>query len=133
MKKKKEIEINAKKVAVLGIVLSLILIIVGLAIRIPKKEISFFHADDNGYTEYVGGDAYNFIIEASLRGGEIAGCKAEKAIFISSGCILLVFSLFKLDKAKSDISKIKTEIYPTTNNISTENQENPLIHQTVDS
>lgn len=85
-----------KKAAIVGIVLSAVLILTGLAIETPDKKIGYSYSK-NGYEEYVGGDAYNYIIEASLRGGEIAGAKAQKAIFISAGSVLLIISLFGLN------------------------------------
>ena len=44
--------------------------------------------------EYVGGDAYNFIIEASLRGGEIAGATVSKTVCFAAAGIALVMALF---------------------------------------
>ncbi len=42
------------------------------------------------YTEYVGGDAYNIMIEASLRGGIIAGRTIAKTILIVSGIVIYI-------------------------------------------
>lgn len=61
-------------------------------VRIPGKEISSYSAYGDGYAEYVGGDAYNYMIEASLRGGEIAGGKAAQAIYFSASAILFIVS-----------------------------------------
>ena len=47
--------------------------------------------------EYVGGDAYNYIVEASLRGGEISGALTAKAIYFGIAGILLILSLSFLD------------------------------------
>ena len=80
-------------VAIIGFVLAAALAIGGLVIKVPPKHISFFSYSDDGYTEYVGGDAYNIIIEAGLRGGEIAGGKAAKAVCFSASALLLFFSL----------------------------------------
>lgn len=85
-----------KNIAIIGIILSAVLILAGLIIETPDKKIGYSYSK-NGYEEYVGGDAYNYIIEASLRGGEIAGAKAQKAIFISAGSVLLIISLFGLN------------------------------------
>ena len=43
--------------------------------------------------EYVGGDAYNYIIEAALRGGEISGAKTAKAIYFAASGIMFVLSV----------------------------------------
>ena len=66
--------------------------------------------------EYVGGDAYNYIIEASLRGGEIAGAKTAKAIYFAAAGILFVLSISFLtsdegkDEIRQDISAVSNEI-----------------------
>ena len=82
-----------RAVGYIGLIIAAILLCFGIFTKIPEKEISFYNFDGNGYTEYVGGDAYNIQIEASLRGGEIAGAKTAKAVFISSASIIFVISL----------------------------------------
>lgn len=85
---------NRETIKKIGIVLAILLIAVGIFLPIPSKKIdSWASADDGGYKEYVGGDAYNIIIEASLRGGIIAGRTAAKAILISVGVLQLFFAL----------------------------------------
>lgn len=73
------------------ITLGVILFFVGVGVRIPSDYLS-------SYTvfEYVGGDAYNYIIEAGLRGGAIAGARAAKGIYIASGILLTAISALKL-------------------------------------
>ena len=80
-----------KKIAIVGIILSVILLIWGLVIEVPSSYLSFY-----GIKEYVGGDAYNYIIEAGLRGGRIAGAMVQKVVLIISGCILFWMSLFAI-------------------------------------
>ena len=67
---------------------------------VPSKEISYY-----GLEEYVGGDAYNYMIEASLRGGQIAGTRAANAtynlvdsLYTCSGMIIIAMGLAKLKK-----------------------------------
>jgi hypothetical protein len=43
--------------------------------------------------KYVGGDAYNYQIEATIRSGEIAGAKTAKAAFLVGGAMLFGMSL----------------------------------------
>ncbi|GHU60380.1 hypothetical protein AGMMS49975_29360 [Clostridia bacterium] len=74
--------------AVLGIVLFL----AGLFYKVPARTFSFRNIE-----EYVGGDAYNASIEAAIRGGEIAGAKAAKAIYICGGLILTAMSTAKIN------------------------------------
>lgn len=58
------------------LVIGIILLISGLGVSIPSDYISSY-----SMTEYVGGDAYNFIIEASLRGGRIAGAMITNCLY----------------------------------------------------
>lgn len=79
---------------IFSIILGVFLILIGLFLEIPPKEIDTWkisskHGDEQ-YTEYVGGDAYNIIIEASLRGGIISGRTAAKAIYEVGGIIVLI-------------------------------------------
>lgn len=100
----------AKRFSIIGIVLSIILVIIGIFQKTPNREIEIW--EENSYEEYVGGDAYNIQIEASIRGGEIAGAKAAKATYISSGCILFVLSglnLYKQQEIPGQTSDKKDE------------------------
>lgn len=84
-----------KKVAgIIGLVLVAVFLYFAISTPVPDKYISSWGS--NKMTEYVGGDAYNYIIEASLRGGEIAGAIISKAIYYACAAILGVFSLFCL-------------------------------------
>lgn len=75
-----------KAAGILGIVLSVVFLILAFNTQIPPTYI--WSSGVNGMVSYVGGDAYNFIIEAALRGGEIAGAQAAKAIYFSVAAIL---------------------------------------------
>ena len=83
-------------VAKIGIVISIVLLCMGFFSNPPSKEISFYSFDGNGYKEYVGGDAYNIQIEASLRGGIIAGKEAARAVYFSAAGIVFVLSMLEL-------------------------------------
>ncbi|MCD7907448.1 MAG: hypothetical protein LUH04_07155 [Clostridium sp.] len=48
------------------------------------------------WREYVGGDAYNFIIGASLVGAKVSGVTTTKAIYISAGLIIFCMGLNSL-------------------------------------
>ena len=89
------------------IVIALLLIIFGIALPIPEKHIDTWRTgalgsewEGNEYTEYVGGDAYNIMIEASLRGGIIAGRTVAKTILIVSGAVFIIsgFILTKIER-----------------------------------
>lgn len=103
-----------KAAGIVGIILAAVLLVLGFTSTTPDKYIKSY-GDDKMY-EYVGGDAYNFIIEASLRGGEIAGAKTAKAVYFAAAGILFVLSLSFLttdegkDEIRSDIGAVKNEI-----------------------
>lgn len=78
-------------------VIGLILLIVGLSVDIPSDYISSY-----SMTEYVGGDAYNFIIEAGLRGGQIAGAQMTKAIYTAVGLLIACVSALKIHVVKPE-------------------------------
>ncbi len=82
--------------------MSVALIIFGAVYPTPEKKLQvspyYFKydkwSDDNGI-EYVGGDAYNYQIEASLKGGYMSGVIAMKSICIVGGLLLLFISIFE--------------------------------------
>lgn len=80
-----------KAAAITGLVLATVFLILGIASVTPDKYIKSW--GDGKMYEYVGGDAYNYIIEAALRGGEISGAKTARAVYFSAAGILLVLSL----------------------------------------
>jgi hypothetical protein len=108
-----------KSAAIVGMILAVIMIAAGFILKIPDAEISFFGSRENGgYEEYVGGDAYNFIIEAALRSGEIAGRTTAKTILICNGLILFMICWLALpvveppkDKEKSISPQIESPVY----------------------
>ena len=65
-----------------------IVVIAGLIYDIPSKKFYF-----SSIEEYVGGDAYNAMIEASLRGGEIAAAKTSKTMYICGGIITMAIGI----------------------------------------
>lgn len=104
-----------KKVAgVVGLVLVAIFLILGFTSTAPDKYIKSY--GDNKMYEYVGGDAYNYIIEASLRGGEIAGAMTAKAIYFGVAGILLVLSIAFLCADEGSV-ETRSEISNTRNAI----------------
>lgn len=83
-----------------GIIMALALILFGTFYPVPKKEINIEdYVYDSQWSEnigakYVGGDAYNYQMEASLKAGYISGIMAMKAITYTGGFLLLFFSQF---------------------------------------
>ncbi|MBO5501971.1 MAG: hypothetical protein J6A48_08095 [Clostridia bacterium] len=80
-------------VCLMGWILSLSLLVAGMCVDVPSKSISFSSYTQNGYTEYVGGDANNFIIEAGLRSGFIAGRLTQQAVYYAAAAIVLMLTL----------------------------------------
>lgn len=84
--------------SILVIAIGITLFVIGYTTKIPSKNLTTFSIlEGDKYSaidEYVGGDAYNYIIGASLVSGKIAAAKAakiERVIFISTGS--LIFSI----------------------------------------
>ncbi|MGI6248763.1 MAG: hypothetical protein ACOYJX_05105 [Acutalibacteraceae bacterium] len=78
-------------------ILGIALFVTGLFVSIPNDYINSY-----SMKEYVGGDAYNFIIEASIRGGKIAGAFAQKAIYIGVGLLITCLSALKVNIVKPE-------------------------------
>ena len=102
-----------RKAFFFSILLGLILILAGVFLPIPGgalttseysngKKTDYYVFDDkySSIDEYVGGDAYNYIIGASLVAGKMSGAIASKAIFIAGGvvCLCLGVTLKALQK-----------------------------------
>lgn len=103
-----------KAAGIIGLILVAVFLVLGFTSQTPEKYIRSY--GDNKMYEYVGGDAYNYIIEASLRGGEISGVQTTKAIYFATAGILFVLSLSFLtgdeDKRviQNDIDEIKNVV-----------------------
>ena len=75
-------------ILLVGIIISVIFVTIGAKTEIPKREI------DVGYEQsYVGGDAYNYIIESNVLASEITSAELKKTIYISVGSILFMMSI----------------------------------------
>lgn len=95
----------SKRTQIIITVIGVLLVCIGLFMPVPSKELTTYSfMADEGYSvieEYVGGDAYNYIIGASLVGGEIAGAKAQKAIYTVAGLIFISAGLVLSDLRKA--------------------------------
>lgn len=104
------------KAYICPIAIGLILILIGLFLPIPGGALTTYEVLDGDKTEdyvfddkysaideYVGGDAYNFIIGATLIAGKISGTMTTKAIFIVGGalCLCLGITLALLQKKEA--------------------------------
>lgn len=87
--------------SILVIAIGVALVAIGLFIAVPGDHLTTYKslADEAGYSyikEYVGGDAYNYIIGASLVGGHIAGTLTMKAVFVVGGVLTSCIGLLCL-------------------------------------
>lgn len=85
---------------VLGIILAIALIVFAVVFPTPDKHLRVSMFDyDNPWTdsygeEYVGGDAYNYQIEASLKAGYMSGVLAMKSVSFVGGLLLFFLTLY---------------------------------------
>lgn len=95
-------------------VIGVVLFIVGLRIKVPAKTLTTYRFSSkyvekySTIEEYVGGDAYNYIIGAALVGGEIAGAKTQKAVYITGGLLIAsigALACFKEQPEKATANK----------------------------
>ena len=103
----------AKKFAsVIVILAGAALIAAGIGIAVPGDHLTTWSLLDgtDGFSsirEYVGGDAYNYIIGASLVAGHISGSLTMKAVFIAAGVTTACIGLLLLASpfTKKDVSE----------------------------
>lgn len=95
------------KLSSILILIGFLFFIIGILYQIPDRLIPY------NYEEYVGGDAYNLIIEASIRGGEIAGAMVLKAIYTVFGTSLLIIG-FEKRKQEADVASAVIQESQTT-------------------
>lgn len=101
---------------IISFIIALGMITLGSFYPVPEKYVnvsglsSAFNSDwkENKGAEYIGGDAYNYQIEASLKAGYMSGIISMKAIFFVGGMILL--SLTSLSCIKCSYVKKQTEL-----------------------
>lgn len=93
--------------AILGIIVALVMIGFGILYPVPDKYVRVDSGEkayeydwmENKGAQYVGGDAYNYQVEATLKAGYFAGVLAMKAIVFAGGMLLLFLSTFSYSKA----------------------------------
>ena len=115
----------SKRTQIIITAIGVLLVCIGLFMPVPSKELTTYSfMADEGYSvieEYVGGDAYNYIIGASLVGGEIAGTKAQKAIYTVAGLFFICTGIVLDDLYRKDAPKnLASEAPNTTPNTSSE-------------
>ena len=116
-----------KSTTIFGIILAFIMIGVGIMFPMPEKDIDIgsgydYKWSENKGSKYVGGDAYNYQMEASLKAGWVAGVIALKTISITAGIILFMLSLISNVKIKE--LEAQTELLRTIANQTSQNFDN---------
>lgn len=107
-----KLSLTAKSASISVIVLGLVLLLVGVFLPVPGTHLTTYESLDGEFSssgekysaieEYVGGDAYNYITGAALVGGEIAGAKAQKAVFASSGLAIASIGLLSYARFRKE-------------------------------
>lgn len=118
-------KISRKKAYMFPILVGAVLILIGLFLKIPGGALTTYgsldgesagsyYVFDKKYSaidEYVGGDAYNYIIGASLVAGKTAGMIAARAITMVGGAICVCFGvtlMLSQEKAPDQTETAKT-------------------------
>ena len=107
---------NKKRTAALVVIAAgIILITAGLMIAVPGDYLTTYESlgGKDGYSyirEYVGGDAYNYIMGASLVAGHISGTMAMKAVFIAVGVLVTCMGFWPLPLSPISQSPPRTSL-----------------------
>lgn len=91
---------------VLGLLVAIALVVFGIYYPVPEKRVSVSSSykaydytwNDNEGAQYLGGDAYNYEVEASLKAGYMSGVLAMKSITFVSGIMLFFITLYSHNK-----------------------------------
>lgn len=112
-----------RKAFLCPLIFGIVLIIIGCSIKLPGTALTTYGSLDgetcdseyylgdrySAVDEYVGGDAYNYIIGASLVAGKISGTITAKAVCIVAGilCVCVGCTMWMLVPEKNkEIQKI---------------------------
>lgn len=91
-----------KKPHIFGLLAAIALIVFSIAFPVPEKYVdvssnySAYHSSwkENTGAEYVGGDAYNYQMEAALKAGYMSGVLAMKSVTFVGGLLLFFLTLY---------------------------------------
>lgn len=100
------------------VIIGIVLFIYGLTIDIPSDKLSYSgHDGTSQIEEYVGGDAYNYIIGAEIVGSKIVAAKTERAIFICVGLFMITLgaAIVTYEERKQFLEK--SDIVEKTSNL----------------
>lgn len=91
-----------KKSQIFGIVMAIALIVFSLAYPVPEKYVHVsssskaydYSWSENTGAEYLGGDCYNYQVEASLKAGYFCGVLVMKSITFVGGILLFFLTMY---------------------------------------
>jgi hypothetical protein len=95
----------SKGIPTFVLIVGIIMVCVGCLIPVPGEHLTTWSilADEENSVieEYVGGDAYNYIIGANIVGSKICACTVVKGVFVALGVTLFCFGLLEINKANN--------------------------------
>lgn len=91
-----------KTIHIIGILTAIALIVFSVCCPLPEKRVRVSYTSgaydntwcDEAGAQYMGGDAYNYQIEATLKAGYMSGMLAVKSIVFVGGVLLLFLTAF---------------------------------------
>lgn len=97
-----------QKSAKWGIVVAIMMIALGMFYPIPEKFVNVdsgskaydYDWRENKGAEYLGGDAYNYMIEATMKSGYVSGIMTGKVAFVVGGLLLFFISLYAYNQGE---------------------------------
>ena len=109
-----------KRCQIFGIIIAVALIVFSVAYPVPEKRVSVsssskaydYSWSKNSGAEYIGGDCYNYQIEASLKAGYLTGILAIKVVTFVGGLLLFFLTLYSRLKCQAieEQTKVLTEM-----------------------
>ena len=98
-----------KRCQLLGIIIAVVLIVFSAVYPVPEKHVHVsssskaydYSWSKNTGAEYIGGDCYNYQIEASLKAGYLTGILAIKGMTFVGGLLLLFLTLYSRLKCEA--------------------------------
>ncbi len=136
----------SKKSSWIPVAFGVVLILIGLLFPVPGTALTTYSSLDgvstntysmgNKYSsidEYVGGDAYNFIIGASLVAGRVSGAMTVKGIFVVGGLLCLCFgmTMFAISKKPEDSREKEYAAAPTSDACTIETASSAMTEETA--
>lgn len=110
-----------KKSQIFGIIMAISLIVFSLVYPVPEKYVYVsssskaydYSWSENKGAEYLGGDCYNYQVEASLKAGYFCGVLVMKSITFVGGILLFFLTMYSRIKCicLAEIKQAFTQLY----------------------